>query len=253
MDKIWLKQYPAGVPAEIDVNQYASLVALLDESFRRYADRMAYKFMGKSISFRDVDEASAAFAGWLQAQGFAKGDRIAVMMPNVPQYPVAIAAILRAGLVVVNVNPLYTPRELEHQLKDSGAKAIVILENFASVLQQVMAAVPTKKVVLASMGDMLGFPKSQIVTICSPLGIFFSAGWYHASACRMLATRFRCRSTAPLLTPVVPPVYWSTAASSGPTCTGVNGLRRPCARASLKRTAPGSSNAGTSFLALRTT
>ena len=104
-----------------------------------------------------------AFAAWLQAQGLAKGDRVAVMMPNVPQYPVAVAAILRAGLVVVNVNPLYTPRELEHQLKDSGAKAIVIVENFASVLQQVMAAVPTKKVVLASMGDMLGFPKSLIV------------------------------------------------------------------------------------------
>ena len=163
MEKTWLKQYPAGVPAEIDVNQYASLVALLDESFRRYADRTAYKFMGNAISFRQVDQASIAFAGWLQAQGLAKGDRVAVMMPNVPQYPVAVAAILRAGLVVVNVNPLYTPRELEHQLKDSGAKAIVILENFASVLAQVMAAVPSKKVVLASVGDMLSFPKSLIV------------------------------------------------------------------------------------------
>jgi long-chain acyl-CoA synthetase len=163
MQKIWLKQYPAGVPAEIDVNQYPSLVALLDESFRRYADRTAYKFMGTSISFRQVDQASAAFAGWLQGQGLVRGDRVAVMMPNVPQYPVAVAAILRAGLVVVNVNPLYTPRELEHQLKDSGAKAIVILENFASVLQQVLAAVPTKKIVLASMGDLLGFPKSLLV------------------------------------------------------------------------------------------
>src|SRR5215207_10348319 len=163
MEKTWLKQYPAGVPAEIDVNQYSSLVGLLDESFRRYAAASAYKFMGKSITFREVDEASAAFAAYLQGLGLAKGDRVAIMMPNVPQYPVAVAAILRAGLVVVNVNPLYTPRELEHQLKDSGAKAIVILENFASVLQQVMAAVPTKKVVLASMGDMLGFPKSTIV------------------------------------------------------------------------------------------
>nr|HET7858545.1 long-chain-fatty-acid--CoA ligase [Caldimonas sp.] len=163
MEKVWLKQYPAGVPAEIDVHQYPSLVALLDESFRRYADRTAYKFMGRAISFREVDQASAALAGWLQSRGLARGDRVAVMMPNVPQYPVAIAAILRAGLVVVNVNPLYTPRELEHQLKDSGAKAIVILENFANVLQQVMAAVPTKTVVLAAMGDMLGFPKSLIV------------------------------------------------------------------------------------------
>src|SRR4029078_5918374 len=162
--KIWLKQYPAGVPAEIDVNQYSSLVALLDESFRRYGDRTAYKFMGKSISFKDVDQASAAFAAWLQAQALTKGDRVAVMLPNVPQYPVAIAAILRAGLVVVNVNPLYTPRELEHQLKDSGAKVIIVLENFANVLQQVMATVPTKTVLLAAMGDMLGFPKSLIVT-----------------------------------------------------------------------------------------
>ena len=163
MDKTWLKQYPAGVPAEIDVNLYPSLVALLDESFRRFADRTAYKFMGKAITFRQVDDASRAFAAWLQAQGLAKGDRVAVMMPNVPQYPVAVAGILRAGLVVVNVNPLYTPRELEHQLKDSGAIAIVILENFAGTLAQVMSAVPTKKVVLASMGDMLGFPKSLIV------------------------------------------------------------------------------------------
>jgi long-chain acyl-CoA synthetase len=163
MEKIWLKQYPAGVPAEIDVNQYPSLVALLDESFHRYADRTAYKFMGKAITFRQIDDASRAFAAWLQAQGFAKGDRVAIMMPNVPQYPVAVAAILRAGFVVVNVNPLYTPRELEHQLKDSGAKAIVIVENFAATLARVMATVPTKKVVLASMGDMLGFPKSLIV------------------------------------------------------------------------------------------
>jgi long-chain acyl-CoA synthetase len=163
MEKIWLKQYPAGVPAEIDVAQYSSLVALLDESFQRYADRTAYLFMGKAITFGQVDAASRAFAAWLQAQGLAKGDRVAVMMPNVPQYPVAVAAILRAGLVVVNVNPLYTPRELEHQLKDSGARAIVVLENFASVLAQVTAAVPTKTVVLASMGDMLGFAKSMLV------------------------------------------------------------------------------------------
>ncbi len=163
MDKIWLKQYPAGVPAEIDVAQYPSLVALLDESFRRFADRIAYKFMGKAITFRQVDDASRALAAWLQAQGYAKGDRIAIMMPNVPQYPVAVAAILRAGFVVVNVNPLYTPRELEHQLKDSGAKAILIVENFASTLQKVMAAVPTKTVVLTALGDMLGFPKSMIV------------------------------------------------------------------------------------------
>ena len=164
MEKIWLKQYPAGVPAEIDVEQYASLVALLDESFRRYADALAYKFMGKAISFAQVDEASRALAAYLQALGLAKGDRVAVMMPNVPQYPVAVAAILRAGYVVVNVNPLYTPRELEHQLKDSGAKAILILENFAErAAAGDRPRCRRKKIVLAAIGDMLGFPKSLIV------------------------------------------------------------------------------------------
>ncbi len=121
MQKIWLKQYPAGVPAEIKCDVYPSLVALIDESFRKYRDQPAYKFMGGSFSFGEVDDASRALAAWLQGAGLARGDRVAVMMPNVPQYPVAVAAILRAGLVVVNVNPLYTPRELEHQLKDSGA------------------------------------------------------------------------------------------------------------------------------------
>ena len=163
MEKTWLKQYPAGVPANIDVAQYPSLVALLEESLKKYASLPAYKFMGKSISFGQVDEASRALAAYLQSLGLAKGDRVAIMLPNVPQYPVAVAAILRAGYVVVNVNPLYTPRELEHQLKDSGAKAIIIIENFAHVLQQVMSAVPTKKVVLTALGDMLGFPKSLIV------------------------------------------------------------------------------------------
>jgi long-chain acyl-CoA synthetase len=163
MEKIWLKHYPAGVPANIDVAQYPSLVALLDESFKKYAALPAYRFMGKVITFAQVDEASRAFAAYLQAQGLAQGDRVAIMMPNVPQYPVAVAAILRAGYVVVNVNPLYTPRELEHQLKDSGAKAIVMVENFATTLQQVLSAVPTKKIILTALGDMLGFPKSLIV------------------------------------------------------------------------------------------
>ena len=163
MEKTWLKQYPADVPAHIDASQYASLVALLDESFKKYATRTAYKFMGKSIGFAQVDEASRALAAYLQAQGLEKGDRVAIMLPNVPQYPVAVAAVLRAGFVVVNVNPLYTPRELEHQLKDSGAKLIIMLENFATTLQKVQAAVPTKKIVLTALGDMLGFPKSLIV------------------------------------------------------------------------------------------
>ena len=163
MEKTWLKQYPQGVPANINVEQYPSLVALLDESFRKFAALPAYRFMGKTFTFAQVDDASRALAAYLQAQGLAKGDRVAIMMPNVPQYPVAVAAVLRAGYVVVNVNPLYTPRELEHQLKDSGAKAILIVENFAHVLQQVLAAVPTKKVITTALGDMLGFPKRLIV------------------------------------------------------------------------------------------
>jgi len=163
MQKIWLKQYPAGVPAEVKTDVYPSLVALLDESFRTYRDRAAFKFMGASFSFAAIDDASRALAAWLQSTGLQRGDRVAIMMPNVPQYPVAVAAVLRAGLVVVNVNPLYTPRELEHQLKDSGAKAIVILENFAATLAQVIDQVPTKTVVLAAMGDMLGLVKGTLV------------------------------------------------------------------------------------------
>lgn len=163
MEKVWLKQYPEGVPAEVKTDLYPSLVALIDESFRKYRELPAYKFMGRTLRFGEVDDLSRAFAAYLQGLGLARGDRVALMMPNVPQYPVAVAGILRAGYVVVNVNPLYTPRELEHQLKDSGAKAIVILENFAATLQKVADAVPTKKIVLAAMGDLLGLVKGAIV------------------------------------------------------------------------------------------
>ena len=163
MRKIWLKQYPAGVPAEVKTDLYPSLVALIDESLQRYRDLTAYKFMGRSFRFSEIDEASHALAAWLQAQGLERGDRVAIMLPNVPQYPVAVAAVLRAGLVVVNVNPLYTPRELEHQLKDSGAKAIIVLENFAGVLAQVVEPLPIKTVLVAAMGDMLGWFKGTLV------------------------------------------------------------------------------------------
>ena len=163
MNKIWLKHYPAGVPAEIDTAQYSSLVKLMEESFSRYAERPAYRYLDRDFSYRQIDELSRAFAAWLQAQGLQPGDRVALMMPNVPQYPVAVAGVLRAGCVVVNVNPLYTPRELEHQLKDSGARVLVILENFAHTLQKVRKAVPVKQVVLASMGELMGFPKGLIV------------------------------------------------------------------------------------------
>jgi long-chain acyl-CoA synthetase len=163
MDKIWLKHYPKGVPAEIDYSQYGSLTELIEEGFRTYASRNAYACMDKTLTYAEVDRMSAAFGAWLQARGLAPGARVALMMPNVLQYPVALAGVLRAGCTVVNVNPLYTPRELEHQLKDSGAEAIVILENFAATLEAVVARTQVKHVVIASVGEMLGFPKGALV------------------------------------------------------------------------------------------
>jgi long-chain acyl-CoA synthetase len=162
-DRPWLSAYPPGVPADIDASQYTSLVALMEESFSKNASAVAYSFMGKDVTFGQTDSLSQAFAAYLQGLGLAKGDRVAIMMPNVPQYPVTVAAILRAGFVVVNVNPLYTPRELEHQLKDSGAKAIVIIENFANTLEQCIANTPVKHVVLTAMGDQLGMLKGALV------------------------------------------------------------------------------------------
>ena len=162
-DRIWLNSYPKGVPADIDPGQYASMVDMMEESFKKFAGRTAYTFMGKAQTYAQVDSLSQAFAVYLQGLGLAKGDRVAVMMPNVLQYPVAVSAILRAGFTLVNVNPLYTARELEHQLKDSGSKAIVILENFASVLQKCIAATPVKHIVMCAMGDQLGLLKGALV------------------------------------------------------------------------------------------
>ena len=162
-ERPWLAAYPQGVPADVDTTQYSSLVALMDEAFRQYSTREAYSFMGKEVTFGETDALSRALAAYLQGLGLVKGDRVAIMMPNVPQYPVTVAAVLRAGFVVVNVNPLYTPRELEHQLKDSGAKAIVIIENFASTLQQCLANTAVKHIVLCSMGDQLGTLKGALV------------------------------------------------------------------------------------------
>src|SRR5450756_1390790 len=156
MERPWLKHYPPGVPAEIDPSPYPSLVTLLEESIQTHAAKQACVCMGKALTYDEIDEASRAFATWLQSKGLQRGARVAIMMPNVLQYPVAIAAILRAGFVVVNVNPLYKPRELEFQLKDSGAEAIVVLENFASVLQEALPHTDVKHVVVAGMGDMLG-------------------------------------------------------------------------------------------------
>ena len=157
MERIWLKQYPAGVPADIDPSQYASLVELFDESFAKFADRRAFICMDKSISYRDLDQMSQAIAAYLQSLGLAKGARVALMMPNILQYPIAAAAVLRAGFAVVNVNPLYTPRELEHQLTDSGTEAIIVLENFAHTVEQVYGRTPVKHVIIGSMGDLHGF------------------------------------------------------------------------------------------------
>ena len=164
MERIWLKQYPAGVPADIDVTQYSSLVELLEESFAKFSDRKAFICMDKSITYRELDEMSLALGAYLQSKGLQKGARVALMMPNVLQYPVSTAAVLRAGYAVVNVNPLYTPRELEHQLKDSGAEAIIVLENFATTVQQVIARTAVKHVIVGSMGDLLGF-KGMIVNL----------------------------------------------------------------------------------------
>ncbi len=159
----WLHAYPEGVPAEVDTSAYTSLVDLMQDSFQRFSDRTAFSFMGRDMSYAELDRLSQVFAAYLQSLGLLAGDRVAIMLPNVLQYPVAVAAILRAGYVVVNINPLYTPRELEGQLKDADAKVIVILENFAATLQSCLAQTPIQHVVLCAMGDRLGLLKGFVV------------------------------------------------------------------------------------------
>ncbi len=163
MQRPWLQHYPPGVPAEIDPNRYASLVAIFEDSFSRYSNRPACICMGKPLTYAQLDEGSRAFAAFLQARGLERGARVALMMPNVLQYPIAVAGALRAGMTVVNTNPLYKAPEIEFQLSDSGAAAAVVLENFAAELQEALPQTPVKLVVVASMGDMLGFPKDMIV------------------------------------------------------------------------------------------
>ena len=164
MDKIWLKNYPEGMPAEIDPDQFRSIPDLLDKLFVKFADRPAYHNLGHTISYAELEQLSRAFATFLQGlPGMGKGERVAVMSPNLLQYPVVLFGILRAGMTVVNVNPLYTPRELEHQLKDSGAKAIVIVENFAQSLQQVMGRTAVEHVITMQIGDLLPIPKRWLV------------------------------------------------------------------------------------------
>jgi len=164
VDRIWLNNYPAGVPAEINPNEVASLQALIERGFEKFADRPAYTMMDRTLTYGDLDRLSRQFATYLQkVAGLRKGDRIAIMLPNILQYPVAIAGAFRAGLTVVNTNPLYTPRELEHQLKDSGARAILILENFAHTLQQVVHETGVETVIVTGIGDLFPFPKSVLV------------------------------------------------------------------------------------------
>jgi long-chain acyl-CoA synthetase len=161
--KFWLKHYPPGVPAEIDPDAIRSLKQMFEDSFREYGARPAFTNMGRTLRYAEVDELSRRFGAWLQQEaGMKKGDRIALMMPNILQYPIAIIGALRAGLTIVNVNPLYTARELEHQLNDSGATTIVIFENAAATLQQVLAKTPVKRVIVTGIGDLLGFPKGAI-------------------------------------------------------------------------------------------
>ena len=164
MEKIWLENYPPDVPAEIPIDPDDNLVTMLEHSFRSYRDRPSFTCMGRTLSYGQIDEMSAAFGAWLQKEsGLAPGARVAIMLPNVLQYPVALFGALRAGMVVVNVNPLYTPRELEHQLKDSQAEAIVVLENFAATLEKVIRETPVKRVIVTGMGDLLGGPRSMVV------------------------------------------------------------------------------------------
>jgi len=163
VEKIWLNEYPAGVPADVDLHEFSSLKDILEKSCQRFADLPAYSNMGVTLRYRDIDRLSRDFGAYLQGLGLSKGNRVAIMMPNVLQYPVALFGALRAGLTVVNVNPLYTPRELEHQLNDSGSLVIVIIENFAHTLQEVLDKTPVRIVITTELGDLFPFPKRPLV------------------------------------------------------------------------------------------
>ncbi|MBS0387427.1 MAG: AMP-binding protein, partial [Proteobacteria bacterium] len=163
MDRFWVKQYPPGTPTDINPDEYTSIKQLIEGSFRDYPTRTAYIQMEQRLSYAQLDRLSAQFAAWLQQRGMRKGDRIAIMLPNILQYPIVMFGALRAGLTIVNTNPLYTASELEHQLRDSGAHALVVLENFAAVAQQALAIAPVPNVIVTGVGDLLSFPKGAIV------------------------------------------------------------------------------------------
>ena len=208
MEKIWLKSYRAGVPAEIDLNEYASLNDVLAQSCRKFRDLPAFRNLGTTITYAELDRLSRHFGAWLQSLGLAKGARVALMMPNLLQYPVALFGTLRAGMIVVNVNPLYKARELEHQLKDSGAEAIVILENFAHVLQDVIANTAVKHVVTTQVGDLLTPPKRPHGEFrrqaCQEDGAGMAYRRRHPVPRRAGARRPRRSTTPLLLTPISP-------------------------------------------------
>jgi long-chain acyl-CoA synthetase len=184
VERIWLKHYPKGVPADIDVNTYASIRDVFEDSCAKYASRKAYTCMGKSITFAELDTLSLAFAAWLQGQGCKKGSRVALMMPNILQYPVCLFGVLRAGCTVVNVNPLYTARELEHQLIDSGAEVLVVVENFARTFQEIAAKTKVRKVIVTSIGELLGF-KGLVVDLVLRKVKKMSPAWSLPEALRL--------------------------------------------------------------------
>ncbi|HVH84759.1 MAG TPA: AMP-binding protein, partial [Steroidobacteraceae bacterium] len=199
MDKIWLKAYPPHVPAEVDPARLRSLKQLLEETCAKHADRIAYLYMGATITYRQLDTLSRAFGAWLQQAGFRKGDRIAIMLPNSPQYPIAMFGALRAGLIVVNTNPLYTAPELAHQLTDAGAIAIVVLENFAHVVEKALPHTPLKTVLVTAVGDFLPFPKSAIVNFVVRRVKKQVKPWHIASA-----ASFKAAVSAGLKRPLAP-------------------------------------------------
>ena len=163
MKQPWLDSYPEGVPAEIDLGEYSSILDIFSQSIERFGDQTAYVNFDQELTYRELDRQTRDFAAWLQSKGLKKGDRIALMMPNILQYPVAIFGAMKAGLVIVNTNPMYTPRELKHQLTDSGARAIIVVENFAHVLEKIRDETGVEQVITTQIGDLLGFPKSLLV------------------------------------------------------------------------------------------
>ncbi len=234
MEKIWLKSYPPGVPPEIDISTYASVRDVFEESCAKFGSRRAYTCMGKTLTFGELDEKSRAFGAYLQKQGLKKGDRVALMMPNILQYPVCLFGILRAGCTVVNVNPLYTPRELEHQLADSGAQMIVVVENFAKTVAEVLAKTQVRKVIVTTIGEMLGLKgvlvdfvlrhvKKMIPAWNIPGAIELSAALAEGGRARRCSTSSSATTTSlscstPAARPALPREPCCSTATSSPIC-----------------------------------